>query len=106
MLVINTDILVHLASKLAVRPSTCSHSSPSGQELCYLCHQRAVRNVTVDASEERREKERIEDQMLQSYQHQKDLVALAKEFMAKTKNRTYNKEIASINMEAAKLQQV
>ena len=44
--------------------------------------------------------------MLQDYQHQKDLVSLAKEFMVKTKNRTYNKEIASINMEAAKVQQV
>ncbi len=94
------------ASQIPARPSTCSHSGPSGQELCYLCHQRAQRNVPVDVSEDRRVREIFDDHMLQNYRHQKDLVALAKELMAKSNNRAYNKQVASKNLEVAQVQQV
>ncbi len=51
-------------------------------------------------------RERFDDHMLQTYQHQKDMVALAKELMAKSNNRAYNKQIASKNLEVAQVQRV
>ncbi len=89
-----------------IRPSTCSHSSQTGQELCYLCHQRALKNIPVDVSGERQDKERRQDQLLQEYQHQKDLIALAREQTVKMVNGGYNKEIASFNLEAAETKKV
>ena len=90
----------------AVRPSTCSHLSSAGQDLCYLCHQRAIKNVPVDVSKERSERERVQDKLLQEYQHQKDLIALTKEQATKTSNRVYNKEMASFNYGKAEKKRV
>ena len=45
--------IFHAVYSAVSRPSTCSHESTAGQELCYLCHQRALRNVPVDMSKER-----------------------------------------------------
>ena len=52
-------------------PSSCGHYG-AGQELCYLCHQRAKRNVPIYLHEEKRHKEAEEQQLLQQYQHLKD----------------------------------
>ena len=73
-----------------------------GQELCYLCHQRALRNIPIDITQERREKEQTEDKLLQEYQHQRDLLALAREQVTRNTNCQYNREIASFNVDAAK----
>ena len=89
-----------------MRPSTCSHSSQAGQELCYLCHQRAVKNVPVHISEERKARERMEDSLLQEYQHQKDLLALAKVQATNNSNRQYNKRIAGFNVDVAEMKRV
>ena len=51
--------------------SACGHPS-AGQELCYLCHQRARMNVPVSFTEERRRREEEEDRLLQQYQTMKD----------------------------------
>lgn len=51
--------------------SACGHPN-AGQELCYLCHQRARRNVPVSFMEERRRREEEEDRLLQQYQYMKD----------------------------------
>ena len=51
--------------------SACGHPN-AGQELCYLCHQRARRNVPVSFMEERRRREDEEDRLLQQYQYMKD----------------------------------
>lgn len=101
--IMHIHIHIHsLAPRLSVRPSTCSHLTPVGQELCYLCHQRALRNIPIDVTQERREKERTEDKMLQEYQHQRDLLALAREQAIRKRNCQYNREIASFNLDAAK----
>lgn len=52
-------------------PSACGHPN-AGQELCYLCHQRARRNVPVSFTEERNRREEEEDRLLQQYQYMKD----------------------------------
>ena len=51
--------------------SACGHSN-AGQELCYLCHQRARRNIPVSFAEERKKREEEEDRLLQQYQYMKD----------------------------------
>lgn len=51
--------------------SACGHPN-AGQELCYLCHQRARRNVPVSFAEERKRREEEEDRLLQQYQYMKD----------------------------------
>lgn len=50
----------------------CGHHG-AGQELCYLCHQRAKRNVPVYLHEERRIREAEEAKLLEQYQHNRDL---------------------------------
>lgn len=51
--------------------SACGHPN-AGQELCYLCHQRARRNIPVSFTEERRRREAEEDKLLQQFQYMKD----------------------------------
>lgn len=51
--------------------SACGHPN-AGQELCYLCHQRARRNIPVSFAEERKKREEDEDKLLQQFQHMKD----------------------------------
>lgn len=64
--------------------SRCSvHGARGGQELCYLCHQRAEKNVPVYMHEERRRKELEQDRLLQQYQHQKDSEAILNEQVLK-----------------------
>ena len=59
---------------------TCTHShEKAGQELCYLCHQRAVRNVPVSFESERRRKEQEQDRLLQQFQHMKDTEAILRD---------------------------
>lgn len=57
----------------------CSHGDKAGQELCYLCHQRAQKNVPIYFTEERRQRELEQDRLLQQYQQQKDTEAILKE---------------------------
>lgn len=52
--------------------SSCGHAN-AGQELCYLCHQRARRNVPVYLHEEQKQKEKEENQLLSQYQQLKDM---------------------------------
>merc|ERR1712096_390830 len=61
---------------LSTAPSTgrrdnflsCASPVCGAHELCYLCMQRATRNVRVDFSEERRRKEEEQTALLQQYQ--------------------------------------
>ena len=58
--------------------SSCGHSN-SGQELCYLCHQRARRNVAISFAEERRRKEKEHDELLRQFQEAKAIAENIKE---------------------------
>ena len=44
----------------------------AGQELCYLCHQRARMNVPVSFEAEKKRREEEEDRLLNQYQTMKD----------------------------------
>ena len=63
---------------MSARASVCGHAN-SGQELCYLCHQREKRNVPVFLAEERRAQEQKEDQLLQQFQGIVDADTIMKE---------------------------
>ncbi|KAK3699308.1 hypothetical protein QZH41_018418 [Actinostola sp. cb2023] len=74
------------------------HGYRGGQELCYLCHQRAEKNIPVYFSEERRRKELEQDRLLQEYQHQKDSEAIMVEQSKNLQNRRYNQKVAAFNL--------
>ncbi len=68
-------LLRELTSKKTDLPPaspSCGHHN-SGQELCYLCHQRQRRNVPVYLHEEMKLKDKEESQLLMQYQHLKDM---------------------------------
>uniref|UniRef100_A0A4W3J678 Coiled-coil domain containing 81 n=1 Tax=Callorhinchus milii TaxID=7868 RepID=A0A4W3J678_CALMI len=71
------------------------------QELCYLCMQRALRNVPVDMSEEKRRRQEEEEQILQQYQQMKDQDALFKHQCEMLASREYNQKISAFNMGVA-----
>ena len=62
-------------------PPVCSsrHHHKAGQELCYLCMQRSMRNIPVSFEEERHRKELEQDALLQQYQQMKDQEAILME---------------------------
>ncbi|XP_022082027.1 coiled-coil domain-containing protein 81-like isoform X2 [Acanthaster planci] len=76
--------------------TACGHRA--GQELCYLCHQRAVRNVPVSFEAERRRKEQEQDRLLQQYQHLKDTEAIVTEQAQNLANRHHSQKIAAFNL--------
>jgi len=76
----------------------CSHGDKAGQELCYLCHQRAQKNVPIYFTEERRQRELEQDRLLQQYQQQKDTEAILKEQTKNLENRHYNQKVAAFNL--------
>ena len=56
--------------------SPTSHHHRAGQELCYVCMQRSMRNIPVSFIEERKRKEMEQDALLQQYQQMKDHEAM------------------------------
>ncbi|XP_071818829.1 coiled-coil domain-containing protein 81-like isoform X2 [Apostichopus japonicus] len=84
-------------SRLSPPGSSCGHGG-GGQELCYLCHQRAVNNVPVSFEAERRKKEQEQDRLLQQYQHLKDTESIIREQAQNLSNRHHSQKIASFNL--------
>ncbi|KAM3837474.1 coiled-coil domain-containing protein 81 [Vipera latastei] len=79
----------------------CDQHDRAGQEMCYLCMQRAQRNVPVYLGEERRRKEKEEDCILAQYQAIKDHEALQKQLMKMAAAREQNQKVASYNLNIA-----
>ncbi len=78
-------------------PLPCGHNS--GQELCYLCHQKAKRNTPVYLDNERKQKEAEEEHLLLDYQN---LMDLEKRVQDETKNSL--RRIDRANMDTFNLQ--
>ena len=75
-----------IMSPTASKPATpCGHHG-AGQELCYLCHQRAKRNVPVYLHEEKRIREAEETKLLEQYRHNQDLDEQKKHEVYENKN--------------------
>uniref|UniRef100_W5MTM8 Coiled-coil domain containing 81 n=1 Tax=Lepisosteus oculatus TaxID=7918 RepID=W5MTM8_LEPOC len=67
------------------------------QELCYLCMQRAQRNVPVNLTEERRRQEQEEERLLLLYQQQTQQQELKKQQAQLQATREHNQKLAAFN---------
>ncbi|XP_058041612.1 coiled-coil domain-containing protein 81 [Ahaetulla prasina] len=89
------------ASRSQTSSPICDEHGRAGQEMCYVCMQRAQRNIPVYLGEERRRKEKEEDCILAQYQAIKDHEALQKELMKMAAAREQNQKVASYNLGVA-----
>ncbi|XP_051882517.1 coiled-coil domain-containing protein 81-like [Pristis pectinata] len=90
------------AVKIRTPPATaCSDHCRAGQELCYLCMQRALKNFPIDLSDNRRRNEMEEEQLLQQYQKMKNQEALFQEQCELLAGREYNQKISAFNVGVA-----
>ncbi|KAK6986289.1 coiled-coil domain-containing protein 81 [Biomphalaria glabrata] len=80
--------------------SACGHRS-AGQELCYLCHQRARLNVPVSFAEERKKREAEEERLLQQYQTMKDAEETLKDQERQWARRFDLQKISAFNLGVA-----
>lgn len=80
--------------------SACGHPN-AGQELCYLCHQRARRNIPVSFTEERRRREAEEDKLLQQFQYMKDAEETLKDQEGMLAKRHDLQKMAAFNLGVA-----
>ncbi|CAF1191121.1 unnamed protein product [Rotaria sp. Silwood1] len=97
-----------IASSLNVYPQQYQHilnkSQTScdvhdmSQELCYVCHQRAKRNIPVYLHEEKRMREAEEDKILEQYQHNRDLEEQKKREAAMKAAREEKQKLAAFNL--------
>ncbi|XP_030414743.1 coiled-coil domain-containing protein 81 isoform X1 [Gopherus evgoodei] len=92
--------LIHAAGPRTPSP-LCQDHGRAGQEMCYLCMQRAQRNIPVYFSEERRRKELDDDRILAQYQTMKDQEALHRQQMKFLANREQNQKTAAFNLGVA-----
>ena len=78
IVMLSTDFFIAFRKSLLFQPrvvtpteSECGHNN-AGQELCYLCHQRAARNIPVSFEDEKRRRELEEDKIIHDYQIMKN----------------------------------
>ncbi|XP_056417364.1 coiled-coil domain-containing protein 81 isoform X2 [Hyla sarda] len=92
------DPEVNQTNVLRIRTSlACLDHCRAGQELCYLCLQRAQKNVPVYYTEERKMRDKEEEQVLQQYQHMKDQEAILKSQLQAQANREQREKDAAYN---------
>uniref|UniRef100_G1NWR1 Coiled-coil domain containing 81 n=1 Tax=Myotis lucifugus TaxID=59463 RepID=G1NWR1_MYOLU len=81
--------------------SACHDHNKAGQELCYVCLQRAQQNSPLYYSEERRRREIEEERLIQQYQMLKDQDTFFKHQMKSLANREQNQKNAAYNLGVA-----
>ncbi|XP_076838678.1 coiled-coil domain-containing protein 81-like [Brachyhypopomus gauderio] len=77
---------------------TCTNHPRAGQELCYLCMQRAQRNIPVCLTEERRREELEEEQLLLLIEQQKMEQFLQREQAREEQKREDCQKMAAFNL--------
>ncbi|XP_059959810.1 coiled-coil domain-containing protein 81 isoform X2 [Mesoplodon densirostris] len=88
--------------KPKISPATsCQDHNRAGQEMCYVCLQRAQRNFPLYYGEERKRREVEDERLLQQYQMMKDQEAVFKEQMQSLASREQNKKNAAYNLGVA-----
>ncbi|KAM3934534.1 coiled-coil domain-containing protein 81 [Leptodactylus fuscus] len=92
------DPEVNQTNVLQVQPSPpCLDHCRAGQELCYLCLQRAQKNIPVYYTEERKMRDKDEERVLQQYQHMKDQEAMLKSQLQAQADRDQREKDAAYN---------
>uniref|UniRef100_A0A8C2FLA8 CCDC81 HU domain-containing protein n=1 Tax=Cyprinus carpio TaxID=7962 RepID=A0A8C2FLA8_CYPCA len=97
------NIMTVKRSATDVNLMCCDHRR-AGQELCYVCMQRAQRNVPLYQSDERRKAEQEQERVLMLHEHQKDLLYFQKEEMDKQKKWEDSQKVAMFNLGVAEAQ--
>jgi hypothetical protein len=80
--------------------SSCGHSN-AGQELCYVCHQRAKRNNYISFAEERRRREEEEDRLLHDFLRQREADDIQREKEKLLEKRHELQKTAQFNLSTA-----
>ncbi|KAG9470358.1 hypothetical protein GDO78_018034 [Eleutherodactylus coqui] len=92
------DAEVNQTNGLPIRTlAECRDHCRAGQELCYLCLQRAQKNIPVYFTEERKLREKEEERVLQQYQHMKDQEAILKAQLQSEAHREQREKDAAYN---------
>ncbi|XP_069828101.1 coiled-coil domain-containing protein 81 [Dendropsophus ebraccatus] len=92
------DPEVSQSNVLQIRTApACLDHCRAGQELCYLCLQRAQKNNPVYYTEERKMREKEEERVLQQYQHMRDQEAILKSQLHNQVNREQREKDAAYN---------
>ncbi|XP_024428567.2 coiled-coil domain-containing protein 81 isoform X1 [Desmodus rotundus] len=88
--------------KPKIPPATaCQDHNRAGQELCYVCLQRAQRNSPLYYSEERRKREVEDERLIQQYQMMKDQETFFKHQLRSLASREQNQKNAAYNLGVA-----
>ncbi|KAM9455223.1 coiled-coil domain-containing protein 81-like [Clarias gariepinus] len=92
---------VEVKQEAACPSPTCLDHTRAGQELCYLCMQRAQRNVPLYLAEERRRQEKEEEKLLLLAEKHKDEQFLKGEQAKQEQKRQDDKKMAAFNLGVA-----
>uniref|UniRef100_UPI003AB0DE24 coiled-coil domain-containing protein 81-like n=1 Tax=Centroberyx gerrardi TaxID=166262 RepID=UPI003AB0DE24 len=80
---------------------SCSGHTRAGQELCYLCMQRAQRNVPVYLREQQLAEEQAQEMLLLLKEQQRDKLYMEKEQANMDEQRAHAKQVAAFNLEVS-----
>lgn len=64
--------------------SACSHCAGDRNSMCYVCHQRELRNIPIYLAEERKKKEKLHERLLTEFQQKKAALLNVREKVVKT----------------------
>ncbi|XP_019935286.2 coiled-coil domain-containing protein 81 isoform X1 [Paralichthys olivaceus] len=78
---------------------SCSGHTRAGQELCYLCMQRAQRNVPVYLREQEQAEEKARDKLLLLKEQQRDKQRMEEEQERLNEHREHSKQVATFNLQ-------
>ncbi|XP_067298460.1 coiled-coil domain-containing protein 81-like [Pseudorasbora parva] len=82
----------------------CADHRRAGQELCYVCMQRAQRNLPFCRAEESRRDEQQQQRLIMFHQHQKDLQYFQREEVDRERKRDDCQKVAAFNLGMAEAQ--
>uniref|UniRef100_A0A2K6U0Q0 Coiled-coil domain containing 81 n=1 Tax=Saimiri boliviensis boliviensis TaxID=39432 RepID=A0A2K6U0Q0_SAIBB len=97
----SSDCLKHDSEMKPKTSPACQDHNKAGQEMCYVCLQRAQRNSPLYYSEERRKREIEDERLIQQYQMLKDQEALFRHQMKSLAIREQNQKNAAYNLGVA-----
>ncbi|XP_011405838.1 PREDICTED: coiled-coil domain-containing protein 81-like [Amphimedon queenslandica] len=78
--------------------SSCSHCAGDRNSMCYVCHQRELRNVPIYLAEERKRKEKLHERLLNEFQQKKAALLNAREKAKQLQNFEIAKDAADFNL--------
>ncbi|KAF7654769.1 hypothetical protein LDENG_00064850 [Lucifuga dentata] len=78
---------------------SCSGHTRAGQELCYLCMQRAQKNIPIYLREERLAEEQAQEKLLLIKEQQRDKLYMEQQQAKMKEQREHAKQVAEFNLE-------